>query len=196
MKTILFNPFEKYTAEKLILFGFLLTVIGIILGVSFSARFDGVLDLHFVTTKVNYVNLITDISINILCVTITFLIGAKIINIKTRLIDIIATVVISRSPLYILSVFNINNYMGKISETVLQDNNLNLESNIEFSAFDLTYMVLFGLIAILTSVWHIALLFSGFKTAANAKGTKSIILFITAIVIAEILSKIIFYNIN
>ena len=66
MKHILFNPFEKYPDRVLIPFGLFFSVVGIIFGYIFNARYDGIIDLHFVE-KVNIYQPIFEICVNIFC---------------------------------------------------------------------------------------------------------------------------------
>jgi len=61
---------------------------------------------------------------------------------------------------------------------------------------NLILILVFALIGILILVWFVVLAYNGFKVATNAKGTKSTLLFIVSLLVAEILSKIIFHQIS
>ncbi|MFV5692389.1 hypothetical protein ACM55K_10240 [Flavobacterium sp. LT1R49] len=191
MRTLLFNPFEKYSERILIIVGLAFTVIGGYLGFVFNARFDGVIDLHFVE-KVSLYQPILEIGINILSTTVLLFIVGKIINPKTRIIDIFLTSMIARIPYYIVTFFNSNNKAYTISQGILNLVKSN-KTNI-LSSTDIFYLLLMSFAIIASLIWFIALLFNGFKTAVNAKETKHILLFIAAIVAAEIISKIIIIN--
>ncbi|KIA87532.1 hypothetical protein [Flavobacterium sp. AED] len=191
MKTLLFNPFEKYSERILIIVGLAFTVIGGYLGFVFNARFDGVIDLHFVE-KVSLYQPILEIGINILCTTVLLFIVGKIINPKTRIIDIFLTSMIARIPYYIVTFFNANNKAYTISQGIL--NLVKSNKTNPLSSTDIFYLLLMSFAIIASLIWFIALLFNGFKTAVNAKETKHILLFIAAIVAAEIISKIVIIN--
>ncbi|MDI1304543.1 MAG: hypothetical protein PSX42_06830 [bacterium] len=191
MRTLLFNPFEKYSERILIIVGLAFTVIGGYLGFVFNARFDGVIDLHFVE-KVSLYQPILEIGINILCTTVLLFIVGKIINPKTRIIDIFLTSMIARIPYYIVTFFNANNKAYTISQGIL--NLVKSNKTNPLSSTDIFYLLLMSFAIIASLIWFIALLFNGFKTAVNAKGTKHVLLFIAAIVAAEIISKIVIIN--
>ncbi|MFV5686126.1 hypothetical protein ACM55I_11835 [Flavobacterium sp. GB2R13] len=191
MKTVLFNPFEKYTERILIVAGLTATLIGGYLGFVFNARFDGVIDLHFVE-RVTLYQPILEIGINILCTTVLLFIVGKIINPKTRIIDIFLTSMIARIPYYIITFFNANNKAYTISQGIL--NLVKSNKTNPLSSTDIFYLLLMSFAIIASLIWFIALLFNGFKIAVNAKGTKHVLLFIAAIVVAEIISKIVIIN--
>lgn len=191
MRTLLLNPFEKYSERILIIVGLAFTVIGGYLGFVFNARFDGVIDLHF-AERVTLYQPILEIGINILSTTVLLFIVGKIINPKTRIIDIFLTSMIARIPYYIVTFFNSNNKAYTISQGILnlvKSNKTNM-----LSSTDIFYLLLMSFAIIASLIWFIALLFNGFKTAVNAKETKHILLFIAAIVAAEIISKIVIIN--
>lgn len=191
MKTVLFNPFEKYAERILIVAGLTATLIGGYLGFVFNARFDGVIDLHFVE-KVSLYQPILEIVINILCTTVLLFIVGKIINPKTRIIDIFLTSMIARIPYYIITFFNSNSKAYTISQGIL--NLVKSSKTNTLSTIDILYLLLMSFAIIASLIWFIVLLFNGFKTAVNAKGTKHVLLFIVAIIVAEIISKIIIIN--
>lgn len=191
MRTLLFNPFEKYSDTILIIVGLAFTLIGGSLGFVFNARFDGAIDLHFVE-KVSLYQPILEIVINILCTTVLLFIVGKIINPKTRIIDVFLTSMIARIPYYIITFFNANSKAYTISQGIL--NMVRPSKTNNFSSTDILYLLLMSFAIIASLIWFIVLLFNGFKTAVNAKGTKHVLLFIVAIIVAEIISKIIIIN--
>lgn len=184
----LFNPFIKFSERQLTITGILFLLIGSILGYIFHARFDGVFDLHFVE-KVALTQPFIDNVVVIASLFLCLLAVGKYTNKKTRSIDIVAMSLISRIPTYLLVLFNANDFMYDISNTVLQQFQ---DGNLDISPADLTIIVIFTLLSIAELVWMCTLLYNGFKVATNAKKTLSVILFIVALISAEILSKLIF----
>ncbi|EOG6917048.1 hypothetical protein ACLH3W_002277, partial [Flavobacterium psychrophilum] len=59
---------------------------------------------------------------------------------------------------------------------------------------DIGFILFQSIILIIALIWFISLLYNGFKIATNSKETKHTLLFILAIIIAEITSKIIIYK--
>lgn len=193
MKSLLFQPFEKYSEKTLLLLGIIFTLIGSFIAYAFNIRFDGVLDVHIVSDALWYQTLIDNL-INIFCLIIFLYSSAKYINKKTRIIDIITTSIIARIPLYLLPLINIKNTVNQATEDIIQLINPELINEIPISS--LLIVTGFGIIAILFVVWFIALLFNGFKVASNAKGKFSVILFSISLILAEILSKFLIFQFN
>ncbi|MFY0482363.1 hypothetical protein ACI6PS_07130 [Flavobacterium sp. PLA-1-15] len=192
MKTILFNPFEKYDENKLLIFGLAFTLVGSYLGYAFQGRYDGIMDLHF-PDAVELIQPFVDNLVNILSLTILLFLLGKYINPKTRLIDILTTVMIARIPIYLLTFSNYQNYNSELGKKILTSfdvsnpqNGLNLETS------EIFFLALFTGVTILFIIWFVILLFNGFKIASNSRGIKNNLLFAGAIILAEILSKIIF----
>lgn len=193
MKTILFKPFERYSEKTLIVVGGVFTVVGSFLGSIFHSRFDGVLDMHVVSSAPFY-QVLLDNLINVFCLVLFLFLAAKYINRKTRLIDILTASMVARIPYYLVVFGNINGVVGKASEEVIQLVNPEMIGEVAISS--LLIVIGFGLLSILFLVWYLALLFNGFKVASNAKGKKPIVLFILSILLAEVLSKVLIHYLN
>lgn len=193
MKTLLFNPFEKYSDRTLIAFGLLFTLIGGYLGFVFNARFDGVIDLHFVE-KVSVFQPLFDIVIDIFCSSILLFSVGKLINNKTRCIDILSATIIARIPFYFITFFNANNKAYAIFEGILTLAKSNQINTLE--TLDIFYLMLMTFAIIASLIWSMVLLYNGFKVATNAKETKHTLFFIGALIFAEILSKILIITLN
>lgn len=192
MKKI-FNPFQNFSEKQLVLFGSIITIIATALAVLLNGRFDGVLDLHFVE-KTTIAKVVYDLIIDLLILTILLFIIGKLINKKTRLIDILATSIIAKIPFYFLLFFNINDKMFLVTEKLMSMVSKNNPINIETS--EMILLVFSGIATFTCLIWSIILLFNGFKTATNSKETKHVLLFIVTIIIAEVLSKILILKLN
>ncbi|AFM05092.1 hypothetical protein Fleli_2738 [Bernardetia litoralis DSM 6794] len=185
--TLLLNPFEKYSETILLIFGTCFTILGTLLGFYFNARFDGVLDMHLVKNS-TLKEVTLDNLINIFCL-LVFLFGvAKFINSKTRFIDILNTILISRFAIYVFVL------LPTPSKEVIK--NLTTGNITQISDLDIFLLSMGGLMALLGLVWYIILLYNGFKTASNAKKILPIVLFVVSILLAEILSKILISYFN
>lgn len=196
MKTIIFNPFERYTENKLLIFGILITLIGSYLGYLFQGRFDGVIDLHFVPSTTLLDPLIDNL-INIILLFILLFILGKYINSKTRVIDILTPVMIARLPFYLLTFSNYQNFISDVSEKLIASIDMQkMPTDLNIDTSDMIITILFAGLSILFLVWFIVLLFNGFKVATNSRGIKNNLLFAGAIIFAEIISKIILTLIN
>lgn len=194
MKTLLINPFKKYQENTLLSIGIAATIIGSLLAYVFFVRFDGAIDLHF-TPDINLSQPFIDNSINIITVFLILFLLAKYHNKKTRAIDILNAVLIARIPFYLLTLLNINNTISTTTEQMM----LVVEDAIQINmaAMPMNAIIIlsiFGLLSLGALVWSIFLLYNGYKIASNNKENKNIVFFFLALIVAEIITKIIIIN--
>ncbi len=188
MKKLLFKPFEYYSESKLLIVGTIATIIGTYLATLFHARFDGILDLHFVDSSIKG-QVVLDVIINSLTLVILLFIAGKFINNKTRFIDILNTSLVAKIPMYLLVFLNINNSVAFPTTTDINEIQ-------QFAMENIGMILALAVLSIIAVVWYIALLYNGFKTATNGKGTKLILYFIGVIILAEVISKLFIYFFN
>lgn len=189
MKQLLFKPFEKFSATQLIIAGILFTAMGTWFATLFSGRFDGALDFHIINSCIRGQAIIDNL-INITCLFIFLFIAGKLINPKTRVIDILSTTIYARLPLYLLPLLNFNGKLG------LNGDPTDLSAMQEYVMNNMLSIILVAIVTLLFVVWYIVLLYNGYKTASNAKGPKAIWLFSGALLMAEIASKILIHFFN
>jgi len=187
MKKLLFNPFEKYDGRALLAIGLVATLIGSMLGFAFNARFDGIIDMHF-SYNVAFAQPFTDNVFNIAILFFTLHLFGYTINKKTRPVDILGTVMLARLPFYLGTLSNINGFIARTTEAMM---GLDM-NNIQLNPADLAIIIISSLVTLALLVWYIALLYNGFKVATNLKTTGHKILFAVTILVAEILSKLLF----
>ncbi len=193
MNNIFKNPFEIYSENKLIIFGSLITTLFSYVAFLLYFRMDGLMDIHFADQVLIHQPLL-DNFINILTCSILLYALGLYLNKKTRFIDILATSIIARVPLYPLLLLNINNILKDASKSMIESST---PENIEhFSPEALTITLIFALLALAALVWYMILLYKGFKTATNSKGNKPIALFIIMVLIIEITSKFLIHSLN
>ena len=94
-----FNPLLKFSERSLLILGILSVIAGSLIGHYFSLTFDGAFDTH--PLQITLLESLKENAINILMVFILLLILGKIINPKTRLVDIATISMIYRIPIYI-----------------------------------------------------------------------------------------------
>lgn len=196
MKKLLFNPFENTSESKLLLSGLALTVIGSYLAYLFNGRYDGVIDLHFIG-DVSLQQPFIDNLINIICLCGMLFLTGKLINKKTRIIDILNPVLIARVPFYVLTFTNFNNYISDITQSMLEKIDLkNMPTNMDIAPSSILALTLFSLLAIVGIIWFVILLYNGFKIATNSKTVAHKLYFALSILAAEIISGILISLIN
>lgn len=189
----LYNPFELYSERQLLIFGLVMTLIGSFLGYLFNGRFDGIVDFHLLES-VTFLEVVLDNFFNTVLLTTLLFITGKLINSKTRFVDVLNASLLARIPFYMLPFFNFNNVMYDVSNRtydIMVAGSFNA-----ISTPDIILLMLFSFVAICTLIWFSVLLWNGFKVATNAKGIKNIILFIFTILAAEVVSKYIITTFN
>jgi hypothetical protein len=190
----LFNPFEHYSEKALITLGIVLLSLGSLAAWCFSGRFDGVIDFHLVEDVAIW-QPFADNAIASFSLVLPLFILAKTINKRTRLVDIITTSLIARTPFIFEPLFNIGGHLNDstekmVAQQVTRDTGVTVVAVPETQ--DLIIIILFALVSIVLLVRFATLLYNGFKTATNLRKTAHIIFFILTVIIAEVLSKIIF----
>ena len=183
---LFFNPFEKFSEIQLLVFGIIITILGSFIGSSLGVIYDGVFDVHVYQTTFAQAILVN--FINILSVFVPLLILGKIINSKTRIIDILNVSLISRFPIYIAGLLANNEKMNGITENILKE--INTPEKLQIPTTDLVYLMVFSSLMMILLVYSIVLMFSGFRTATNVKKWQHFIFFAIAIIVAELISKV------
>jgi len=192
-KTLL-NPFERYSERTLLMVGVISIIVGSLIAFAFNGRYDGVVDLHF-SKDVSLAQPFIDNAINVVCLLLPLLLLGKFINSKTRVIDILTAILIARIPYYVLPVFNANDLMQFITDELTRSIGQESQAAIpQFGSTDSIIVLLFAVASILALIWMVIMLFNGFKTATNLKTIGHKVLFALAIIVAEVLSKIIILN--
>ena len=194
MKSVFINPFEKYQENALLSIGFFAMLIGSLIGSYYNARFDGFLDLHFTPYSHFTVVLLDNLINTTSSIIILFGIG-KYINSKTRLIDIITTILIGRIPFYLLPFFNTKGYIFSISNQVIEGIQ-NQPEVLSIAPYSYLVITIFAIVAITAMVWSISLFYNGFKVACNLQTRTQSLMFAGGILLSEIATKTLIYFFN
>lgn len=121
----------------------------------------------------------------------------KLINSKTRIIDIVNPILICRVPFYLLTFSNFRNYISDISASLLENFNPKaMPSEMNLSPISMIVLGFFAIISILCLIWFVILLYNGFKIATNSKTGMHKLYFALAILVAEIISGILISFLN
>jgi hypothetical protein len=180
----LLNPVKYFQDKKLLTLNLLIFCIGTFIAITFNARFDGVLDLHFHPQRIP-VQTMTDNIVDIIILGLMLFAIGKIINNKTRMIDCLNTAFYSRIPMYLLCFTNVGGISVKLSENVLSGT---------IQMFDYVLLITLAVLSITALIISVVILFKGFKVATNAKTTKHYVYFFVGLIVAEIISAILLKN--
>lgn len=183
-KTI-FNPFSKFTEIQLLIFGTVLTILGSFIGYYFGVTYDGVLDVHVYQNS--FIDNVLENIINIFFLFAVLCPLGKFINPKTRIVDILNAVLISRVAIYIVALFTNNTRMEEINTRIIE--NIENPEKMNLQGSDMAILSAYAVVSLLMLAYFVTLLVFGFKTATNLKKWQHWLLFGIAIIFAEIISK-------
>lgn len=188
MKNLFFtNPFVKYSEKSIFIFSGLFSILGIVVAYYTNVRFDGLLDVHQFE-KVPLLLVTQENGINIAVMTVLLFVFGKIINNKTRFIDILNSVLVFRIPFYVISVLIKIPFMENFGKNVAKNSN-HIE-NLKVEPIELAAVLSIAMSFLVLLGYAIWLLFIGFKTATNCKKTSHYVVFGILIILAEVLTKI------
>ncbi len=185
---IIFNPFSKFSEIQLLIFGIVITLLGSFIGYYFGVTYDGVLDVH--VSQNIFIDSVLENIINIFSVFIVLFILGKFINSKTRFIDILNAVLISRIAFYIVALFTNTPKMDEITTKIVE--NIENPEKMNLLTSEMAILSIFTIFSLLMLAYFVVLLVFGFKTATNLKKWQHWLLFGVAIILSEIISKTLF----
>jgi hypothetical protein len=193
---LLYNPFTRIAGYKSLLLGLATMLITSIIAFYSHTRFDGALDSHGGGDYAPYYLYLIDALNAWLSVVVVFYpVSLIVTKFRSRLVDVAGTLLLARIPFifdalgsFYLSKSGVNKFL----EALVQ------KTKIEYTISTLDWMLFIGTIIflILCAVWNIALTYNAFKINTNLKGAKSVWVFIIGLLIAEVISKFVFYYIN
>lgn len=185
-KTI-FNPFERFDEKLLLLTGMLAVILSIGVGYLTNSTFTSIYRISTAeNTSLQMIALSTFLSFLIAIVVLSIL--GKILNRKTRIIDIVNTVLISQ--LFLIGIQS----LGKVSSIKLAGKNVaNYQSNPSgmFPFLDFIIMISMMIFTITIMIYSLTLFYNGFKTATNIKKWQHIVLFCVVSLISSLICQII-----
>lgn len=186
MKTGLFNPFKYVAGNKALLLGMGAMLATALLCFFTHIHLDGVIDIHRGRQSASSI-FFAEPFIDWLCLLLPFYIfGRNLSASSIRFIDVAGTLALARYPMFfatLVSMF-IPSDMGGAPAQVITT----LLNNPALMA----RLVIAGLLALPFIIWSVALMYNAYSVSANLKGGKAVWSFIASLVIAEIISKIIF----
>ncbi|RQO42430.1 hypothetical protein DBR39_00720 [Chryseobacterium sp. KBW03] len=188
-KTI-FNPFEKFDEKILLLVGIFTIIVSIAIGywteTTYTSiyKIDNVKDISLQTTAI-----ITTASFAS-AIIILFILG-KILNNRTRLIDIVNTVLLSQLVLAILQPINKIPFIENAQKTMISYTRHPAEST---PILDISIMMALAMFSILVLIYSIVIYYNGFKTATNIKKWQHIVLFAVVSLVTTLACQIIMSN--
>ncbi len=169
----LINPFERIAGWQALVIGVIIIALTALFGSMNSIFFTGTMQVGPI--KHNFVQAIVSQTLNwFIPFLILWLAGVCFSKTKIRVIDVAGTTSLACAPLLLMVII----YFLPIAPA---------------SLYDIPRVIIMTLIYIPTAIWVIALMYNAFSVSCHMKGSRGIITFIGAFIIAEVLLLIIYY---
>jgi len=173
----LFNPFIRIAGLRSLLLGWTAMLLTAAIAYFSHCHFDGVLDAHVGPGGEPAWVYLLEPALSWSCAVIVFYIAAVAVAPSgVRFIDIAGTMALSRWPMLFVAL------LCFIPAPLPEE-----PSKIRPS------LIFLGLAMLVFAIWMIALMYNAYSVSSGAKGTKRLVSFIIALVVAEALSKVLYY---
>ncbi|MCX8526195.1 YIP1 family protein [Chryseobacterium formosus] len=173
-KTI-FNPFLKFDEKTLLIAGFVSITSVFLFGYYFGLQTDSLFHFRLINSEDSLSKIILSTLIVYAISILIFFVFGKIINKKTRFIDVVNPILISQFIVILLLL---------ISEIPLVKNaQKQIIASVENQSFELDMISLLittinSFVSLAITAYGMAILFNGFRTATNMKDWRHIVIFV------------------
>jgi hypothetical protein len=173
-KSLILNPFQRIAGWEALLVGVAAMALTAVIGKLNNVIFDGVIDVHFMAVF-GYSAAFAMQAVNLFALFLTmWLAGICFSKSKLRAIDIAGTMALAHAPMLLLAIV----FFLPIAPE---------------SLYDIPRLIISGIITILFSIWTIVLMYNAYSVSCHLKGVRAVVSFIGALIVAEILSKVVLY---
>ena len=174
LKAWLFNPFHYIAGGRALAIGLPIMLAASLIGATRNIHFGGVLDLHYGPPAPVWI-FISESLINWLVMGALLFFGGKLISRSAiRLLDVFGTQALARTPISIallcLLLWSLPGFQVLLP--------------------GLAVFILGAILDLLLTIWMVLLMYRACAVSCKVSGGKAIGLFIVAIILGEILSKI------
>jgi hypothetical protein len=183
----LFNPFYYVAGAKALGLGLLVLILTGMFGFWGKIRFDGLLDFHMGLPPLPIWGNIAETLFSWLLLSILLFFAGKMISkSRPRLIDVFGTQALARLPYLLVSLTALMPGANRFTNELLTGR----ASWDQFSA-DMAVFLFVAIFGLVMMVWMIALMYRAFAVSCNVSGKVAILVFIIALAVGEIISKVI-----
>jgi hypothetical protein len=188
MKKWLFNPFIYIAGTRSLVLGWAALTITAVIAYFSHTSFDGVIDIHplpallamhFAEQFITWGSLVA----------VFYVAGRIWSRLAIRFIDIAGTLALARWVLILAAIAG----FGMDAGVVAKMNTLPHQEMVKLIG---PSFIITSFLQVIALVWMVALLYNAFSLCCNLKGGKATGIFVGALVIAEILSKIILHVVH
>lgn len=183
--SLIFNPFKRIAGWEAFGIGLVIVVLTTFTGNFAGIYFDGVIDMHFAENFDSLKSWLM-IPVNIISISVIMWLAGITVSKNFRFIDILGTMTLSRAPFLLIALAS---FFVKVPDLsgIMQD---------PFVIFDSISFIIILIFTFPIIIWSVTLMYNAYKISTGASGQKLSISFIFGLIIAEIISKIIIYQID
>jgi hypothetical protein len=181
---LFFNPFTRIAGWPAFALGILIVLLTGVTGAYANVTFDGALDVHLSENSIDMKVSLLLLAIDIVSIIVVLFATGLILSKQLRFVDILGTMTLARAPLLLLSIVGL--FVTPVSSGEIMADPMAILHN--------AGLIIFSVMAVLVLIWFIALMYHGFKVSTGAKGTKPVIGFIAGLIVAEIVSKMVIFQ--
>lgn len=183
--SLIFNPFKRIAGWDAFGVGLVIAVLTTFTGNFAGIYFDGVIDMHFAENFDSLKSWLM-IPVNIISISVIMWLAGITVSKNFRFIDILGTMTLSRAPFLLIALAS---FFVKVPDLsgIMQD---------PFVMFDSISFIIILILTFPIIIWSVTLMYNAYKISTGASGQKLSISFIFGLIIAEIISKIIIYQID
>ena len=189
IRTWLFNPFHYIAGAKGLAIGVAVTLAAGFIGSLSNSHFDGVLDFHTGAPAPLWVFMSEGLLDWVVMGALLFLGGKIISRSRLRALDVFGTQALARFPTLVTALAALlpgyQRYAGHLASQYIKT-----MQDVQTNPADPIMFAITVLVAIIMTVWMVALMYRAYSVSCNVRGNKAIGVFIAALILGEIISKV------
>lgn len=186
---LLYNPFERIAGWQAFGIGLVFVIASIAIAYSFGTAFRGVFNLGLLVDG-SIVSAVLSQSIALLFTYVVFYTSGSMFAKGVRLQDIIGTFTLARFPFIFMS-FSGCFLTARSQQEILQMlSERAQDGTINAIGGEILTMIWMSLVMLCIIVWYIALLWNAFKVSTGITHKYRVLIFIIALIIADILARL------
>jgi tRNA A-37 threonylcarbamoyl transferase component Bud32 len=182
----LFHPFSRLRGGMALVIGLAAIVLAGLFGSFSNTHFDGVLDTHLSASAPRWAFILEGV-VDWLCLAGALLVMSKIASKNPfRIMDLLGTQALARWPMILICVLTMPAPVQRGSEIIVSRFE---QGRIDFGGPDAVIFLAVALAMLPIIGWMVWLMYQSYAVSSGLRGGKAIGTFITAVLVAEILSN-------
>ena len=188
---LIFDPSSILSLKQSLTYGIAIIFISGMINSISNTHFDGILDSH--TGKpAPLLVFILEGFINLIVISVVFFTLIKIsLTTHVSFLEIFSQQSFARWPFILISFLSLNQFYQDIINLIYQKY-IELDKSVILSTNDFNLFIVIIFFMMIIIIWSLILMYNSFRRVCDKGGLKVILLFITGIIISEILSKFVF----